>query len=335
VETALRINSEFPLARWNRSVLWLLQGDFERGWAEYEWRWIQYAHARRQFVQPRWDGSPLNGRTILLYCEQGLGDTFHFIRYVTLVRQRGGKVIVECPRALVQVLEGCAGIDQLIVAGSPLPAFDVQAPLLSLPGIFRTTLDTIPRYVPYLQAKPELVEHWRQSMQPLGGFNIGICWHTDSPQRNQYRALPLTHFEAVAKIPGVRLISLQKGTGTEQLDQLGGAFEVVNLGDTLDGKAGPFMDSAAIMKNLDLVISCDTAVAHLAGALGVPVWIALPFVPDWRWLLHREDSPWYPTMRLFRQTQLGRWDDVFARMAKEVHTLVSAKAARNEIPDTK
>ncbi|HYV39537.1 MAG TPA: tetratricopeptide repeat-containing glycosyltransferase family protein [Gemmataceae bacterium] len=342
VETALRIEPELPLARWNRSVLWLLRGDFERGWPEYEWRWTHYAHARRQFAQPRWDGSPLHGRTILLYAEQGLGDSFHFIRYVPLVRERGGKVIMECPRPLRNVLAGCAGIDQLVATGAELPSFDVQAALLSLPSIFRTTMATIPRTVPYLQANPELVDQWRRDLaiilplpasgRGIGGegiFKIGITWQTDPSHQEHTRAMPLTQFAGLGRIPGVKLISLQKGPGTEQLADLGGAFEVMDLGARLDEKAGAFMDTAAIMKNLDLVISCDTAIPHLAGALGVPVWIALPFVPEWRWLLHREDSPWYPTMRLFRQTQLGRWDDVFERMAAELQAQLSVKSPNN------
>jgi tetratricopeptide (TPR) repeat protein len=323
-EQALRSDSEFAMAHFNRALVWLLQGDWVKGWEEYEWRWAPHRSAKRHFEQPPWDGAELDGRTILLYAEQGLGDTIQFMRYVPMVRERGGRVIVECQPALSRFLGGCDGFDQLLVQGSKLPHFDVQAPLLSLPRMFGTTLASIPASVPYCHADAQLVEHWRKILLDIGkAFKVGIAWQgTPSYRHDRLRSIPLAHFEPLARLPGVTLISLQKGPGTEQLQAIAGKFTVVDLGGNLDETAGAFMDTAAVMKNLDLVISSDTAVAHLAGALGIPVWTALQFVPDWRWLLEREDSPWYPTMRLFRQTRHGDWDGVFNRVAEELNDMI-------------
>ena len=190
---------------------------------------------------------------------------------------------------------------------------------MSLPGIFRTNMETIPANIPYLQADQKLVEHWREELSTIDGFKIGIAWQGNPEYiSDRKRSVPLEQFGRMANIDGVRLISLQKGPGTEQLKSVEGKFSVVDLGDKLDKSGGAFMDTAAILKNLNLVITSDTALPHLAGALGVPVWMALALVPDWRWLLQREDSPWYPTMRLFRQMRPGNWDDVFARIAEEL-----------------
>jgi hypothetical protein len=200
-----------------------------------------------------------------------------------------------------------------------LPPFDVHAPLLSLPQLFQTGLASIPAEVPYLRADPGLVEHWEHELTQWPGLRIGIAWQgnprsADDPSRS----LPLACFEPLARVPGVRLISLQKGPGCEQIDRLAGRFPVTDLSPRLDEASGPFRDTVAVMKNLDLVVTSDTVIAHLAGALAVPVWVALPFVPEWRWLLDREDSPWYPTMRLFRQTKQGNWREVFEGIAYEL-----------------
>jgi tetratricopeptide (TPR) repeat protein len=318
-DQALHYDTSQAEAHLNRAILWLLQGDWGRGWKEYEWRWRTRDFTRHSFRQPLWDGSALEGRTILLHAEQGLGDTVHFIRYASLVKQRGGNTIVACQPPLVRLLAGVAGIDKLVAQGTALPAFDVQAPLLSLPGIFQTTSANVPNTVPYLKAAPGLVQKWRQEIAPLGGFKVGIAWQGNPTYRyDRQRSIPLALFGLLAQVPGVQLISLQKGPGTEQQQGLTGQFPLVDLGNELDESSGPFMDTAAIVKNVDLVISSDTVIAHLAGALAVPVWVALPVVPDWRWLLEREDSQWYPTMRLFRQRQYGHWEDLFDRMAEEL-----------------
>ncbi len=325
---ALQYKPDYPDARLNRSLAWLAMGDFEQGWPEYEYRWQGKTKRPRNFKQPLWDGSNLNGRTILLYPEQGLGDTLQFIRYALLVKQRDGRVLFECPKVLVRLLSGCPGIDQVIPEGSALPEFDVQAPLLSLPGRFRTNLETIPATVPYIFPDPDLLKHWREAMKHLGGFKIGIAWQGSTTHKmDRHRSIPLRQFAPLARVPGVRLIGLQIGAGTEQLDEGTCGFPVQDLGRFVDAR-GAFTDKAALMKQLDLVIACDTSLAHLAGALRVPVWIAVSFAPDWRWLRDREDSPWYPTLRIFRQKEWGNWEEVFARMAAELTRLVPGSASR-------
>jgi len=338
-QQALRLQPNFPDPHFNLALVWLVRGDFARGWPECEWRWTQPGFTRCAFPQPLWDGSDLGGQTILLYAEQGLGDTLHFIRYASLVRQRGGKVIVECQPVLLPLLAGVSGIDRLAAHGSALPEFDVQAPLLSLPRIFQTVLDTIPATVPYLHAMDKLVSHWRRESRksevgspkseevqltsdirhPTSDFLVGIAWQGNPGfLHDRLRSIPLAHFARLARVEGIQLISLQKGPGTDQLRAMADQCPVHDLGDGLDEGSGAFMDTAAVMKNLDLVISSDTVVPHLAGALGVPVWVALALAPDWRWLLQRADCPWYPTMRLFRQSRPGDWDEVFERIAKEL-----------------
>ena len=332
----IRLEPQTPDAHLSRALAWLLAGNFADGWAEYQWRWQSNDFIAPPYPSPPWDGSsagvaagadkadPVSpgghaGRTILLHCEQGLGDTLQFIRYAPLIKQRAGTLIVACQKPLVKLLTFCPGIDRLVEAGGPLPPHDAHLPMLSAPRIFGTTLATIPAEVPYLFADPALVRQWQQSLGGIEGFKIGIAWQGNPQYRgDRARSVPLAHFAALARVPGARLVSLQKGPGTEQLAGLRGSAEVLDLGDRLDQAAGPFMDTAAVMKNLDLVICSDSVAAHLAGALGVPVWVALSMASDWRWLLNRDDSPWYPTMRLFRQTRSGDWDDVFARIAGEL-----------------
>jgi tetratricopeptide (TPR) repeat protein len=318
-EEALRLEPEHPGARNCRALWWLQHGDFARGWPEYEWRWAVHGVTRRTFREPQWDGSALQGRTILLYAEQALGDTIHVIRYAPLVKERGGTVVVECQPPLAPLLAGCPGIDRLVPRGSPLPPFDVQAALLSLPRLFGTTPETVPANVPYLFARPDLVAAWHRELTAEPAFKVGIAWQGSLTfAGDRMRSAPLRHFAPLARVEGVRLLSLQKGPGREQLRSVAGRFAVTDLGSTLDETTGAFVDTAAVMMNLDLVVTTDTSVAHLAGALGVPVWVALSVGPDWRWLLEREDSPWYPSMRLFRQSRPHDWDEVFERMAAEL-----------------
>jgi hypothetical protein len=280
----------------------------------------------------------------LLHAEQGLGDIIQFIRYAPLVKQSGGTTLLECPPSLVPLLTTCSGIDCLIPRGSQLPAFDVQAPLMSLPGILGTSLATVPAAVPYLAASPELIERWRGTIEPIADYRIGIAWQGDPNFLwDRYRSIPLRQFAALANVPGVRLVSLQKGPGREQLASVAGELAVIEPAvmagspgrattTMLDEANGAFMDTVAVMKNLDLVVTSDTAIAHLAGALGVRVWVALSAAPDWRWLRDRDDNPWYPTMRLFRQRKLGDWDEVFAQMAGELRQQVCALAPVTAFP---
>jgi tetratricopeptide (TPR) repeat protein len=309
---SLRLRPEGADAHWSRAMAWLLTGNYEDGWREYEWRRQVPAYRPQSYPQPLWDGSSLEGKTILLHHEQGVGDTIQFIRYAALVKQTGATVLFACPPPLESLLRCCPGIDRLLHLGSVLPPFDVQAPLISLPFLLKTTLATVPAPIPYLAADPELVEHWRPELATIQGFKIGIVWQGNPSYRKDHlRSVRLEQLEPLARLPGVRLISLQKAPGNEQLAPVGAAWNVVDVA----GRLNTWADTATIVSQLDLVVSVDTAVAHLAGALGVPVWIALPFIPDWRWLLDREDSPWYPSARLFRQTQRGDWAGVFSRIA--------------------
>jgi tetratricopeptide (TPR) repeat protein len=321
-EQALQWKPDFADAHFNRSVARLRAGDFERGWPEYEWRWQTREFPPPSFHQPLWDGQPLEGRTILLRAEQGFGDTLQFIRYAALVKQRGARVMVQCQRPLLRLLASCPGVDEAIGQGEDLPASDVHASLLSLPGIFRTSLETIPADVPYLFADRESIEHWRRELGPIAGFKIGIFWQ--GTKKDPARIIPLSCFGSLAGLRDVRFFSLQKGAGAEELQEAGDRFPIAELGSRLDD----FMDTAAVLRNLDLVITCDTAVAHLAGAMGIPVWVALPFVPDWRWLLDRGDSPWYPTMRLFRQDSRGDWQSVFRRIEAALGEQMTTQAIR-------
>jgi tetratricopeptide (TPR) repeat protein len=316
---AVRLKPEYAEAHCNRALAWLLQGNFEQGWPEYESRWGTKDFKPRDFQQPRWDGTPLEGRTILLWCEQGLGDTLQFVRYAALVRQRGGVVLLEAPPRLLPLLKSCPGIDRLLPAGGPLPDFEVQAPLLSLPGLLRTTLETIPAPVPYLSPEPQRLRRWGEELRAIPGFKIGIAWQ-GSPTYggDRHRSIPLKHFEPLARLPGVRLVSLQKKAGREQLAAVAGDWGVLDLAPRLDEDGGAFLDTAAVLPHLDLLVCSDSAVVHLAGALGVAAWVALPVARDWRWLRERSDCPWYPSLRLFRQRRWGDWDEVFRRIAAEV-----------------
>jgi tetratricopeptide (TPR) repeat protein len=337
-EHAIALKPDYADAHWNQSLLWLLQGDFERGWPAYEWRW----RCRRTMPQPTfseavWDGSPLDGRTILLYSEQGLGDMLHFVRYAPLVKAQGGRVIVQCQRSLLAILESCSGIDQLIAQGEPPPKFDVQAALMSLPLILGTRFENIPSDVPYLAADAGLIEHWRRQLAPLRGFRVGIAWQGNTRHAwDRHRSARLEDFAPLAAVPGVQLISLQKGAAGEKVQtpkskvqgRGGEPFEAISFGGLIDELSGSFMDTAAIIANLDLVVSVDTSVGHLAGALAAPIWLALNYSADWRWLVDRDDTPWYPTMRLFRQQQPGDWPGVFRHIAEELRRLVAQSSQR-------
>ncbi|MHB1422237.1 MAG: tetratricopeptide repeat protein, partial [Gemmataceae bacterium] len=324
VEEAVRIWPDDPGARHCRGLWWLQQGRFVEGWPEYEWRWKLPEMTKRECREPTWDGSPLNGRTILLWTEQGLGDTLQFVRFPRLLKEQDTAVFLECQAPLLPLLSRTPGIDKLIARGSTVPEADVQAPLLSLPRILGTTLETLPAKVPYLFADPALIEQWRRELAGPPGFKIGIAWQGNPHfSGDAMRSIPLKHFAALARLPGVRLFSLQKGFGSEQRQTVAEQFYVVDLGCRLDESTGAFMDTAAVMQNLDLVVTSDTSMAHLAGGLGVPVWVALCIGCDWRFFQHREDNPWYPTMRLFRQTRFGDWEEVFARMANELRRTAS------------
>jgi tetratricopeptide (TPR) repeat protein len=312
-------------AHMNRALTWLRKGDYAQGWAEYEWRWKKRPLSNRPLIQPQWNGFPLKGRTVLLITEQGFGDVLQFIRYAPVLKAQGARVIFECPEKLIKLLEGSPGVDVLLQQGAPLPPYDVYAPLLTVPGLVGTSLDQVPNQVPYLHPDPKLVEKWRDELSGYHEFKVGINWQGNPKYAGDFhRSIPLKCFEPLARVPGVRLFSLQKNDGIDQLAQIAGKFEVTELGSRLDVDSGPFRDTAAVLKCLDLFVTSDTAVAHLAGALGVPVWMPLSTTPDWRWLSAREDNPWYPTMRIFRQETFLDWTPVFDRIATEL---------RRKVPD--
>lgn len=322
----LQLQPDLPDVHHNLAMALLLSGDFEQGWREYEWRERASGVRPISFPQPRWHGEPLAGRQILLHTEQGLGDTFQFVRYAQLVKDRGGKVLLLAPEKLAPILRSCPGVDAWYGKGDTLPDFDVYSPLQSLPYLCGTRLASIPAQVPYLFADKALVAEWRGKLADLDGYKVGIHWQGNPNYKaDRQRSIPLAQFAPLASVPGVRLISLQRGFGTEQLSAA--SFPVHDLGDAVDRASGPFMDTAAILRNLDLVITSDTSLPHLAGALGVPVWVALPFVPDWRWLLGRSDSPWYPTMRLFRQQRPGDWTTVFRAVRTALQERMQGQAA--------
>ena len=333
---ALYFVPDYPEPHLNRSLAWLSLADFDNGWVEYEWRWRGKHFGARSYKQPRWDGGDLKGRSIFLYAEQGLGDTLQFIRYAKLVKQRGARVVAQVQSTLLPILASFDGVDEWIASDKPSPEkFDVHAPLLSLPGMFKTNADTIPATVPYLSPASELVEEWRERLKDVEGFRIGIAWQGNPQYRgDRMRSPALKNFQSLAEIPRVRLVSLQVKHGLDQLTDTERSFPVRVL-EGLDENTGAFMDTAAVMKNLDLVIASDSAIVHLAGALGVPVWIPLPLAADWRWFRNREDSPWYPSARLFRQTKAGEWGDVFSRITAALKSRAASRqaaaAARNPL----
>lgn len=321
-ERALALKPDYADAHFNRAHALLATGNFDEGWQEYEWRFA-VAGYDRNLGRPLWCGGALDGQTILIHAEQGFGDTLQFVRYIPRVAEHGGRVVLEVPKQLVRLVRTIAGADQVIAAGDPLPEFDCHCPLLSLPRVFKTNITNIPAPVPYLAADAERIAAWRERL-PHAGLRIGIAWQGNpSATADWARSVPLRRLAPIAALPGVRLISLQKHNGVDQLESLPPGMLVETLGPDLDAGPAAFLDTAAVMMSLDLVISCDTAIAHLAGALGRPVWLLLPHSPDWRWLAGREDSPWYPTARLFRQTQPRDWSGVIVNVAEAVTKQVS------------
>lgn len=301
-------------ARLNLGLAHLLVGDYERGWEGYEYRRMQPGAVSRRFAKPRWRGEPLEGRRILLHAEQGLGDTVQFSRFAGVLARRGAAVILECQPAVVPLVKAMPGIAAVVASPGDgeqggLPEFDCHLPLLSVPGVLRTHLKTIPAETPYLFPRRQVVERWAAilaGLEPAAARRrVGLAWAGNPRHPNDAnRSIPPARLAPLFGLRGVFFASLQKGGAAAQIAGAGG--RVHDFGPLLTD----LEQTAAAILQLDLVISADTMVAHLAGALGRPVWLLAPFAPDWRWMLDRADSPWYPTMRLFRQKQRGGWDSV-------------------------
>lgn len=313
---ALVINPWLPETHWNIARLLLMRGEFTEGWKEFEWRWQKkdFAPLQKKFSVPQWDGFDIRGKTIFLFSEQGIGDTIQFIRYADLISKMGAKVIVESQPEIKKLLESMSGIAHVVVRGDKSPECHTYAPLLSLPAILGTTFDTIPSEIPYLFPDPQLSDKWMEKTKnSTSELRIGITWAGNPAHRNnRNRSFPLAIFSPLAELQDIIFFSLQKGTPSSQAKHPPKGFNLIDYTEDIRD----FSDTAALINNIDLVISADTAVAHLAGALGKPVWVLLPFIPDWRWLLEREDSPWYPTMRIFRQKSPGDWECVIESVYK-------------------
>ncbi|RDU96813.1 tetratricopeptide repeat protein [Trinickia dinghuensis] len=327
-ERAMKLTPDSAEVHWNRALCLLQTGDLAAGFAEYEWRWQRkrIAPSRRAFDVPLWLGdAPLAGKTILLHAEQGLGDTLQFCRYAALVAKQGARVVLEVQPELKRLLTGLAGVDELVTAGEPLPAFDFHCPLLSLPLALGTIASTIPADTPYLFADAQASAQWRVRIEeavPRNALKVGLVWagghrpHVPELRKNDARrSLGVDRFAPIMEVPGVQFFSLQKGEkAVQQLSAMRERHEASRHVIDWTEQLTDFADTAALVDNLDLIISVDTSTAHLAGAMNKPVWILNRLDTCWRWMLEREDTPWYPSARLFRQPTLGDWDSVIERI---------------------
>ena len=324
-DRSLSLRPDNPRARFNRSLVLLQKGDWAEGWQEREWRLkggVGNA-SPRSFPQPEWAGEDIAGKRILLYAEQGFGDSLQFLRFCQDVAKRGAEVVVELPKALARLATSTPGVAQVVTAGEPLPAFDLHMPLMSLPRILGTRVETVPAPIPYLTAPPS---DWTERLDGAK-LKVGLVWAGDSRSHDplasaidKRRSLSLAQFKPLLGMPGIQFVSLQKGPAAAQIRRLDKALrpkEVIEDG-------WDFADTAAAVQALDLVISVDTAVAHLAGALGKPVWILSRFDGCWRWLSDRSDTPWYPNARLFRQPSAEDWASVLERLADQLHSWCNA-----------
>lgn len=322
-DRALAIEPERAEAHYGKAQVCLARGDYEKGWKEYAWRWkIDGFNApARRFSQPMWQGDRRSGQTILLHGETGLGDTLMFVRYAPLVAERCATVILECQPPLKSLLANAKGIGQIVAQGEPIPAFDAHSPFIDLPRVLGTTLETIPWSGPYVHADAKRVDEWRSRLGPQDSSKrrIGLVWATNPENPSSVKkSLPLETFAPLATIPGLELYSLQKGPAAAELAHAPPALKIIDAGSQL----GDFSDTAAMASLLDLVITVDTSVAHLAGAMALPTWVLLAHSPDWRYHLKRSDDPWYPTaMRLFRQPSDGDWAAVVAQVAEALFAL--------------
>jgi tetratricopeptide (TPR) repeat protein len=315
-ERALELDPASPGGHYNLALAYLRQGRYREGWIHHEWRWDfrELKLRRREFASPQWKGEPLHGQAILLHAEQGLGDTLQFARYAPLVAERGGRVILEVQPRLVRLLRGLPGVCQVVGRGEPLPDSAWQCPLMSLPLAFGTTTDTVPLRIPYVTADASEIRTMRERW-PSHGLRVGVAWAGNPQHRSdEQRSMPLRALLPLAEVPGIHWISLQKGPACVQMQPLAGKFPLLDASSACRDLA----ETAALAATLDLVISVDTSIAHLAGAMGIPLWVVLPHLADWRWMDEGEHCAWYPTARLFRQTKDGDWSDPVLRMEEEL-----------------
>lgn len=321
-------------AHFSRGLAYLVTGDFDKGWPDYEWRWKQEGKSDkpRGITQPMWNGCDVRGKTVFLHSEQGLGDTFQFIRYAWQIKKMGATVIVSVQPALKDIISLCPYIDKVISMTEPNPKFDEHAPLLSLPLIMKTTIKTVPSHIPYLFARPDLVTQWHDKLATDTNFRIGICWQGNDKYSTSFlraavkaKSMALSTLFPLGKVPNITIYSLQKETGMDQLKNIPTDFKLVTFDADFDNKNGRFMDTAALIMNLDLVISIDTSICHIAAGLGIPTWNMLPNPPDWRWMLNCTDTPWYPNMRLFRQPKPGDWDSIIQDIVRELPAMIARK----------
>ena len=328
-DRAVALKPDYAEAFNNRGMARLLAGRHREGWADHEWRWKAktFSGERPKLDAPVWQGENIEGCRILVFGEQGLGDVIQFARYLPLLAQRGAKVTFLVRENLIRLLRPLRSEIEIVGSIEKCDPFDFQCALMSLPQPFGTDLKSIPNRVPYLEPEEDRVARWKQFIG-AHGFKIGIAWQAKlgfTPAVRMHgrgRSFPLAELVPLGRLPGVRLISLQKHHGLDQLMNLPNGATVEILGDDFDGGPDAFIDTAAAMSNLDLIITPDTSIAHLAGALGRPTWVALKYVPDWRWLLDRDDSPWYPTMRLFRQGSDGDWKSAISKIEQALRSLV-------------
>ncbi len=322
---ALALKPDYASAHWNQALCQLLLGDFVSGWQEYEWRLKEghQADPGRNLVQPLWLGAQtLKGKTILLQSEQGFGDTLQFCRYAKEVAALGAKVLLEVRPPLVQLLADLEGVTQVLQEGNPLPAFDYHCPLMSLPLAFKTDLQNIPSSIPYIRSDPARVAAWREELGIRAKPRVGLAWSGSIAHKNDHnRSMALAEILPLV-CDWAEWISLQKDVGESDAALLASRADLRHVG----GELTDFADTAALVELMDVVVTVDTSVAHLAGAMGKPVWILLPCNPDWRWLLDREDSLWYPTARLFRQPAIGDWGSAIRRLREELEGQFRARS---------
>ncbi|TRZ68970.1 MAG: tetratricopeptide repeat protein [Comamonadaceae bacterium] len=321
-DQALALDSGYVEAYWNKALALLQLGRFSEGWVLHESRWAKpsFQPIVRHFPQHIWDGSfPINGKTVLLHAEQGLGDTLQFVRYVELVKALGARIVLEAQAPLIPLFDGLFGVGALVKQGDPLPLFDCHCPLMSLPLAFQTTLTSVPNAVPYLKPSPEKQLFWAEKLGPTSGLRVGLVWSGDPRHQNdKHRSVALD--DLLDALPsGFTYVSLQTEIRDSDRQALDDCDRLVHFGPKLKD----FSDTAALCALMDVVVCVDTSVAHLSGAMGKPTFLLLPYNPDWRWLLERTDSPWYPTMKLFRQEQLGSWQSALENVSVDLQLMAS------------